>query len=170
MGQWKPQEYDLAYRIWRRATFPDSPFDLWLDPFNHPGIQPFKKGWLRAAREGLLISGEHASKLLGLKTRTGFGKLEKMELNGAITIETLQKAAEALGCELVYAIRPKSRQRFSQVIWAEVLPEAENHSWVHYAPKQMKGQALAKIAKDRTSNPKFRRKKNWKLRDRWLPQ
>ncbi len=34
-------------------------------------------------------------------------KLEKSEVDGSVTLQTLQRAAEALGCRLVYALVPK---------------------------------------------------------------
>lgn len=66
-----------------------------------------QKGWLRAIREATGISlREMAARLK--KTPTLAAKLEKSEAQYRITLASLRDAADALGCQLVYALVPKS--------------------------------------------------------------
>ena len=66
-----------------------------------------QKGWLRAMREVTGISlREMATRLR--KTPTLAAKLEKSEAEYRITLASLRDAADALGCQLVYALMPKS--------------------------------------------------------------
>ena len=66
-----------------------------------------QKGWLRAVREATGISlRKMASRLK--KTPTLVAKLEKSEAEYRITLASLRDAADALGCQLVYALVPKS--------------------------------------------------------------
>lgn len=62
-------------------------------------------GWLRAVRDGLGISQREAAALAGV-TQQAFDQFESGELRASITLERLQKAAAALGCELVYFLQP----------------------------------------------------------------
>lgn len=149
---------------WWTKDFFFKEYDQAVDPFNHNGIHSSqRRGWLQGAREALMISTDVAAESLKM-SRSGFSKLEKMESEGKITIETLAKAAEALDCELVYAIRPRKRVRFSQVIWQKLLREAENHSWVRRSSLQAKPQALAKIASELFNDSEFRKRQGWKRR------
>lgn len=66
-----------------------------------------KRGWLRAIREASGLSLQQVGRALGV-TRQHFAFLEKSEANERITLKSLKRAAEALGCELVYAVVPKS--------------------------------------------------------------
>ncbi|MGL4488310.1 MAG: mobile mystery protein A [Rhizobiaceae bacterium] len=65
------------------------------------------KGWIKAIREALGMSGVQLAKRLGVAAQTA-NALEKSEVNASIKLETLRKAAEALDCTLVYALVPKS--------------------------------------------------------------
>ena len=63
------------------------------------------KGWLRAIRDALgMTSAQHARRLGVSQPR--IIELEKSEASGTVTLNTLQRAAEALGCRLVYALVP----------------------------------------------------------------
>jgi predicted DNA-binding mobile mystery protein A len=64
------------------------------------------KGWLRAVREATGISSSEVAR--ALKTSRQFPlQLEKAEENDRITLKSLRAAADALGCDLVYALVPK---------------------------------------------------------------
>lgn len=64
-------------------------------------------GWLRAIREALGMSAEQLGQRLG-RTRQAVVALERSELDGGIRLSSLQRAAEAMGCELVYAVVPRA--------------------------------------------------------------
>jgi Fic-DOC domain mobile mystery protein B/predicted DNA-binding mobile mystery protein A len=65
------------------------------------------KGWLRAIRTGLGMSGVQLAKHLGVKPPRVV-EMEKNEVDGAITLKVLERAAEAMGCMLVYALIPRA--------------------------------------------------------------
>ena len=66
-----------------------------VDRFKSP-----PKGWIKALREALGMSGAQFAKRLGVSPQTA-SAMEKSEVNASIKLETLRKAAEALDCTLV---------------------------------------------------------------------
>jgi len=67
------------------------------------------KGWVRYRRDKLAISGPQLAAKMGV-TKQRISALEKSELSGAASLKTMRQAAEALGCEFVYALVPKGSQ------------------------------------------------------------
>lgn len=70
-------------------------------------VQPPIKGWIRAVREALGMSGKQLAKRLQVSQPRVF-KLEQDEPAGALTLRTMQQTAEALDCVFVYALVPRS--------------------------------------------------------------
>jgi predicted DNA-binding mobile mystery protein A len=64
------------------------------------------RGWVRAIREALGMTTAQLAKRLGIAQPSAVG-LEKAEASKAITLETLERAARALDCTLVYALVPR---------------------------------------------------------------
>jgi predicted DNA-binding mobile mystery protein A len=64
-------------------------------------------GWVRAVRDALGMSTRQLASRMGL-TQPTVVQLEQSEANGTIQLATLRRAADALDCELVYAIVPRS--------------------------------------------------------------
>ncbi len=69
-------------------------------------VQRPTKGWLRAVREALGMSGKQFAQKLGVSA-PWISALEKKELSGSVTIKTMRQASEALDCVFVYAIVPR---------------------------------------------------------------
>jgi predicted DNA-binding mobile mystery protein A len=69
------------------------------------GTRP-PKGWLRAVRDALGMTTAQFARRLGV-SQPRIIELEKSEVTGGVTLHTLQRAAEALGCRLVYALVPE---------------------------------------------------------------
>lgn len=65
------------------------------------------KGWIRAIREGLGMSGVQFAKRLGVSPQR-VATLEKAEVAGTVTIRSIRHAAEALDCVFVHALVPRS--------------------------------------------------------------
>jgi len=65
------------------------------------------RGWIRAIREALGISGRQFAARLGVSPPR-VTALEREELSGGLSIKTLRQTAEALDCVLVYALVPRS--------------------------------------------------------------
>ncbi len=64
------------------------------------------RGWIRAIRETLGMTTAQLAKRLGVHQPRVI-ELERAEATGNITIKSLERAAEALGCRLVYALIPE---------------------------------------------------------------
>jgi len=89
-SQLKLRQLDAALTCWRSAELPSRP----------------TSGWLKAIRESLGMTATHLAGRLGVRTST-VTRLETSEADDTISLVTLRRAAEALGCELQYALVPR---------------------------------------------------------------
>jgi predicted DNA-binding mobile mystery protein A len=64
------------------------------------------RGWVKAIREALGMTTAQLAKRLGISQPSAVG-LEKAEAAKVITLETLERAARALDCTLVYVLVPR---------------------------------------------------------------
>ncbi|MDE0045572.1 MAG: mobile mystery protein A [bacterium] len=76
-----------------------------LKPKSH--YHPPPKGWIRALRDALGMSGAQLGRRMGVKAQS-VADIEKSEASGTIQLKTLRRVAEALDCVVVYALIPKS--------------------------------------------------------------
>lgn len=65
------------------------------------------RGWLRAVREALGLSQKAVAAKAGV-TQQSLLRLESREGRGAITLASLERAATAMDCDLVYYLVPKA--------------------------------------------------------------
>lgn len=79
-------------------------------------------GWVKTIREALGMSAAQLARRLGV-SRAAVYKLEDRETGRNVTLQQLDKAAEALGCEVVYAVVP--RQSLEQTIRDRARRKAE---------------------------------------------
>ena len=79
------------------------------------------EGWIVTVRKALGMSGAQLARRRGI-SRAQVSKLEKTELDGSVTIGTMQKMAEAMECRFVYAIVPKDE--IEEVIDAQAQKKA----------------------------------------------
>lgn len=63
------------------------------------------RGWIRAIREALGMTTAQLANRLGV-SQPRIVEMEKAEANGNITMHSLERAAAALDCRLVYALVP----------------------------------------------------------------
>jgi predicted DNA-binding mobile mystery protein A len=75
-----------------------------LKPLANEAVRP-SRGWVRAIREALGMTTGQLAKRLGVHQPRVI-ELERGEATGNITVKSLERAAEALGCRLVYALVP----------------------------------------------------------------
>lgn len=75
-----------------------------LRPLLDKATRP-SRGWIRAVREALGMTTAQFAQRMGAKQPRVI-ELEKGEAHGAITLQSLERAAEALGCRLVYTLVP----------------------------------------------------------------
>ncbi len=71
------------------------------DPLTRP-----PRGWIKAIREALGMTTAQLGKRLGVSQPRTFA-IEKAEVAGSITLDSLERAAHALDCRLVYALVPR---------------------------------------------------------------
>ncbi|MDQ6955448.1 MAG: mobile mystery protein A [Mariprofundaceae bacterium] len=64
------------------------------------------KGWIRAIRDALGMTGEQLARRIGVQKQR-VAALEKAEVEGSVTINSMKKAAEAMDCVFVYALVPR---------------------------------------------------------------
>ena len=101
----KLRQLDAALNRWRSADLPSRP----------------PSGWIKAIREGLGMTATHLAGRLGVSTST-VTRLETSEADDTISLGTLRRAAEALGCEVQYALVP--RQSLEDTLKARALAMA----------------------------------------------
>ncbi len=82
-----------------------SQLDQQLKPLKRLTPTRPKNGWVRAVRTALGMSGRQLADRIGIK-QPAVAALERSEARGAITLRTLERAAEALDCRVVYALVP----------------------------------------------------------------
>jgi predicted DNA-binding mobile mystery protein A len=70
-------------------------------PRSRPG-----RGWLRAIRQALGMTTRQLAKSVGV-TQAAVVVAERNEAKGDITLATLRRYADALGCELSYVLIPR---------------------------------------------------------------
>lgn len=69
-------------------------------------LAPPRKGWIRAIRNALGMSGRQLALRLGL-SKQSVARMEKDEVTGALSLKTLRRVAEGMDCVLVYGLVPR---------------------------------------------------------------
>lgn len=80
------------------------------------------KGWIRAIREALGVTSSEIATRMGTSRQLPL-QLEKSEAADRITLKSLRAAADALECDLVYALVPRART-LAETARARTLAEA----------------------------------------------
>ncbi len=94
----------------------------YLERLSQLSLSAPPKGWLHTIRQLLSMSQVQLAKRLQVSP-AAIHHFEKGERAGTITLHTLQKAAEALNCNLVYALVPK--QPIPQLLQERALKKAQ---------------------------------------------
>ncbi|MES9990650.1 MAG: mobile mystery protein A [Candidatus Thiodiazotropha sp.] len=93
----RPQDRATARRqLDKRLSFLSDADSLTRPPY----------GWIKAIREALGMTTAQLGKRLGV-SQPRVVKIEKAEKDGAITLDSLERAAQALDCRLVYTLVPR---------------------------------------------------------------
>jgi predicted DNA-binding mobile mystery protein A len=108
------------------------------DAASHPLPPRPPAGWLRSIREALGMTSTVLAARLEI-SGSGVRKLEQAEAADAITLGTLRRAAEALDCELQYALVP--RRPLREMRRQKALQLA--HQWQQRAGRTMALEAQA---------------------------
>ena len=85
-------------------------------------IQLPAEGWIRTVRKALGMSGAQLAGRMGV-TRARIAQVEQAELEGGVTLKSMQATAEAMGCRFVYAFVPPDT--IEAIIVAQARKKAE---------------------------------------------
>jgi predicted DNA-binding mobile mystery protein A len=99
-----PQEYvnylDKSLKAWKSIA------TKWPRPL---------AGWIKPIRSALCMTKKQFSERMGVHL-SRVSKIEKAEIDDSITVKSMRRAAEALNCEFVYAIVPRSTLTLKELI------------------------------------------------------
>ena len=118
-----------------------------------------KEGWIATMRKALGMTGAQLARRRGI-TRAQVSKLERTELDGSVTLKTMQKMAEAMDCRFVYAIVPE--KDVEAIIDAQALIKAQKLVGKAGQHMALEAQTLSneqmrfeveRLAKDLKANP-----------------
>jgi predicted DNA-binding mobile mystery protein A len=86
--------------------------ERWREAYETRSVEPTPPhlGWIRYVRDALDMNGFQLARRAGVRQPT-VARLEQKEREETITLRALRRAAHALGCELFYALVPRSTLR-----------------------------------------------------------
>jgi len=112
------------------------------------------KGWIRAIRETLgLTGGQLARQLRTNKQR--ISRIEQDEIQGKLTLNTLRSVADALDCTLVYGLVPKQgldetiKQRATQLAKKRI---SRSHTMMRLGTQEINEQEKSQVLHDLVSD------------------
>ena len=85
------RQVDEGLAVWRKANLPRRP----------------PQGWIKTIRMALGMTSSALAQRVGHVSDSAIRKLELAEAEDAITLASLRRVAEALDCELQYALIPR---------------------------------------------------------------
>lgn len=103
--------------------------DVEMQPFRRAGMEPNPTdGLLRAIRTALRVPAQEIAAATGMNC-SGVFEMELREVSNAITMRSLSKMAEAMGCKVVYGIVPKYGKTLEELAeerqWRKVFDEEQ---------------------------------------------
>lgn len=96
-------------------------------------------GWLRLFRDALGMSASQVAKRMGI-TRNAIYQAERNELDGAITLNQMDKLAKAMGGRFVYAIIPNGT--VDDIVSEQAYRKAKEHVGRASAHMALESQSL----------------------------
>lgn len=126
---------ERAYQIWKRK-YPFPEMDRFIEPFTISPfvVSPFANKQLvsshlvQKTRRALYLSSVEMARRMEVSPQC-YHQLEKSELKESLQIGQLKRMAEAMDCELIYALKPKSNQVYSKVLWQQLYKIVQEHPW-----------------------------------------
>ena len=82
------------------------------------------KGWVRSVRDALGMSSTELAARMGISQQV-VSEIERSERRATVKLKTLSRAAEAMDCELVYALVP--RTSLEETLRAQARRKAVQH-------------------------------------------
>ncbi|CAN5752103.1 mobile mystery protein A [soil metagenome] len=80
-----------------------------------------RSGWIRAIRDALGMSTSELAQHVGL-TKGRISQIERAEQDRSLTLDTLERVADALGCRVEYVLVP--RQPLDDMVWEQAQAKA----------------------------------------------
>jgi predicted DNA-binding mobile mystery protein A len=98
------------------------------------------KGWVRAIRDALGMTTAQLGRRLGV-SQPRVVEIEQAEVSGSITLHSLQRAAEALGCRVVYVLVPE--KPLADIVRKRVEETADRRSKAVEQTMRLENQAVS---------------------------
>jgi predicted DNA-binding mobile mystery protein A len=108
--------------------------------------QPIK-GWLRAVRDAVGLQQSEVARKLGV-TRQSYAQLERAEVRRSITLGSLDRAADAMDCEVVCFLVPKESAGRTFAELAQVHDPMFQHLKKSEHSMALEGQAVGDLKKN----------------------
>jgi predicted DNA-binding mobile mystery protein A len=89
--------------------------DRQLSPLRPTELVRPRRGWVRAIREVLGMNGRQLAERMGI-ARSHLSQIESGEARDSVSLRTLRRAADALGCEFVYAFVPRDGRTLEEMV------------------------------------------------------
>lgn len=134
--------------------------DAALAPFQ--GLaRPPRRGWVRAIRGALGMTMRQLADRLGAASVSSVTQIELGEVEGGLSIRRLRAAADALDCELVYALVPRTGslaetiQAQARHVARQSLVQADRHMALEDQAVSAESleQLVAELARDLENGP-----------------
>ncbi len=87
---------------------------------DEPTVPP-RSGWVRAIRDALGMSTSELAKRMGV-SKGRISQIERAERERTLTLDTLERVADALGCQVEYVLVP--RQPLNDTVWHQARTKA----------------------------------------------
>jgi len=91
------------------------------------------EGWIRAIREAVGVSAGELGRILGVSRQLPL-QFEKAEAADSITLKSLRNVANALGCDLVYALVPRANSMQELVEYRSIAPARKRVKRIQQQP------------------------------------
>ncbi len=112
-----------------------------IDQFSHLSKSALPQaGWIRLIRDALGISTRILARKIGC-SQPNVVQIEKSERDGTITLNTLNKAAQALQCKLVYCLVPE--KSLNAILEDRARAIATKHAYNINHSMKLEGQGLS---------------------------
>jgi predicted DNA-binding mobile mystery protein A len=110
-------------------------------------------GWLRAVRQAFGFAQATVAKQASI-TQQAYAQFERGEVSGTISINNLQRAAEAMECSLVYFLVPHSTRSNTFTGLARALDPGYAHLQASEHSMALEGQAVGDLPPKNASRKK----------------
>ncbi len=153
MKELTEEQLEIAFRCWF-GTYQHRHIDREIEKFF--GIEP-RRNWLQEIRAAQHLTIAEVSRKMNIPHKS-YQQLELSERARTITIASLRRAADAMNCELIYGLRPKTGQKIARHLWEKIVALYQGEHWVQTKPEHLKARALAATARNKLLDTKTKKK------------